>query len=1135
MAKLKLRTTILSKLSTLARTEGNLVITRDGETLYFDTDTKRFKISDFIDVADDNDRLAILAPNTEKMYYVLSTNAVWRYISGVWYEVTSTEDISDIISSLSNKADSNKAYLTDDSTSTDIADGDYIPLSSSANAKKKSTFSNFVAKIKAKLITDTYSGTSTTGMSGKAVKSAIDALDGTVSGSPSASKTLTAFSQTDGKVSATFGDINISKSQINDFPTIPTVNDATLNIQLNGTTVDSFTANASSNVTANIKAAVNNELNTEDLDTVKTPGFYVGKNGNTCTNKPSGVMQFGLYVVKLATSNNNYWKQTLVQPKTVADGGSKTYSRSQYNGTWTDWVEEKYTDTDTKVTQTDDTTSTSFLPLLIANSATSPEDATARKNTNLSYKPSTQELAVKNDKAYNTYPIIVNMSERDASTTGGQDIKVLQVKYKTHWVNTTEGTEGDVIRTTYPISVIGNDSDSAGNNHGIRLGSVNGTTIVGAGESCATYASAQKHYNDENLYLTADGSIVAEVGLANNSLTSKTKYSFGDNSSQFQNTIDQKKGTAKPTYLQLGNATSKDAEQTQVDGQWYNKNSYGVLRLYGQNTNYGQFYDNGYLTGNRYYYLPDKTGTLALTSDIIDEQVKLTEIADAYGSTVIRNIALTQGETTSDEVDELKKSSGLRMRLQTGRSASSTSAVTLMLGNSDTNHFGSIRFFNPANWINLSPSSLIAGDWGLELPCADGTLALQEDFDELGAKNLLNIRGIGRKNLGVTSTVNADGTITLNGTATGDGQAFIYNYPSIPLSWLASLRLSLKVLDGTYTHGSSSSPTNLYLVKNGSTFQSINIDLGDSLSSVSGVKQAVYDYGYTTEDGYLNLDGVMIFFRSGDVFNNLKIGLMLTLERFTNYYGFTAFRPFTKTNRELTLDSEKSVNWEEQNVLGAKNLIAFPYYNGFSRTTNNVTFNVDEKGWITVGGTQASANTAYNLVYDVPLANGTYTLSDGGVGTSNAYLSLVYYTGGSSTANYYDVGADGSVTFTANNWDKIRIRLYIKKNTTVNNLVFKPMLRLESIDDDTWTPYASTNYDLTMNKLSLSSVGTIENSATASRAYNVNEFMIWRGSLYRVKSAIASGATITASGSGANVTSTTLSAEIKAIRDALNI
>lgn len=54
----------------------------------------------------------------------------------------------------------------------------------------------------------------------KAVWSAIATLDGNLNNTtPGAGKTLTAFSQTDGKVSATFGDISITKSQISDFPT----------------------------------------------------------------------------------------------------------------------------------------------------------------------------------------------------------------------------------------------------------------------------------------------------------------------------------------------------------------------------------------------------------------------------------------------------------------------------------------------------------------------------------------------------------------------------------------------------------------------------------------------------------------------------------------------------------------------------------------------------------------------------------------------------------------------------------------------------------------------------------------------------------------------------------------------------
>lgn len=53
-----------------------------------------------------------------------------------------------------------------------------------------------------------------------------------------------------------------TKSEITDFPTIPTVNDATLTIQKNGTNVTTFTANASSNATANITVPTN----TSDLN-----------------------------------------------------------------------------------------------------------------------------------------------------------------------------------------------------------------------------------------------------------------------------------------------------------------------------------------------------------------------------------------------------------------------------------------------------------------------------------------------------------------------------------------------------------------------------------------------------------------------------------------------------------------------------------------------------------------------------------------------------------------------------------------------------------------------------------------------------------------------------------------------------
>lgn len=103
-------------------------------------------------------------------------------------------------------------YQTTDNLDTDINDSDYMPFYDiSTTTKKNSLWSNIKAKLKEYFDT-LYAVTSHTH----------------------------------------------SKSDIRDFPSIPTVNNATLTIQKNGTTVKSFTANASSNVTCNITTPVVN-------------------------------------------------------------------------------------------------------------------------------------------------------------------------------------------------------------------------------------------------------------------------------------------------------------------------------------------------------------------------------------------------------------------------------------------------------------------------------------------------------------------------------------------------------------------------------------------------------------------------------------------------------------------------------------------------------------------------------------------------------------------------------------------------------------------------------------------------------------------------------------------------------------
>ena len=104
------------------------------------------------------------------------------------------------------------------STGVDVADGDYLVVTDASNSAK-------VAKTKTMFDGSTTNtaltpkGTFEAFAKAGDITTAIQGLDGSITGTPGAGKTLTAFSETDGVVSATFGDISITKSQVSDFPT----------------------------------------------------------------------------------------------------------------------------------------------------------------------------------------------------------------------------------------------------------------------------------------------------------------------------------------------------------------------------------------------------------------------------------------------------------------------------------------------------------------------------------------------------------------------------------------------------------------------------------------------------------------------------------------------------------------------------------------------------------------------------------------------------------------------------------------------------------------------------------------------------------------------------------------------------
>lgn len=101
-------------------------------------------------------------------------------------------------------------------------------------------------------------------------------------------------------------------------PTIPTVNDATLTIQKNGTTVNTFTANASSNVTANITVPTKISDLTNDSNFVNTDLSNLTSTGANISNWSSNVSN-------CITEIPQDISATITNGHLIVNAGSKVY------------------------------------------------------------------------------------------------------------------------------------------------------------------------------------------------------------------------------------------------------------------------------------------------------------------------------------------------------------------------------------------------------------------------------------------------------------------------------------------------------------------------------------------------------------------------------------------------------------------------------------------------------------------------------------------------------------------------------------------------------------------------------------------------------------------------------------------
>lgn len=165
-------------------------------------------------------------------------------------------------------------------------------------------------------------------------------------------------------------------------------------------------------------------------------------------------------------------------------------------------------------------------------------------------------------------------------------------------------------------------------------------------------------------------------------------------------------------------------------------------------------------------------------------------------------------------------------------------------------------------------------------------------------------------------------------------------------------------------------------------------------------------------------------------------------------------------------DSEKDI-YAVMGKMGAKNLIPYPYYES-DHTESGITWTVNSDGSVTANGT-ATANSTFVFRHRGEQTkfiekNTSYIFSGCPSGGSNSTYSMAFFVKNqddSNIASGVDFG-DG-ITINMPNEDYYGIYAFARvfSGQTVSNLTFKPMLRLASITDDTYQPYAKTNKELT--------------------------------------------------------------------------
>ena len=308
----------------------------------------------------------------------------------------------------------------------------------------------------------------------------------------------------------------------------------------------------------------------------------------------------------------------------------------------------------------------------------------------------------------------------------------------------------------------------------------------------------------------------------------------------------------------------------------------------------------------------------------------------------------------------------------------------------------------------------------------------QSVMNVMGAKNLLiyPYAETTKTVNGITYTDNGDGSLTISGTATASDN-FMFSSKSKTQSLMDRLKGKKVILSGGVS-------------------QNIKVQLW-----YEGLANA---YADTTGDGVefvfpdvnVNWNIAIVVLNGTAISTPITIKPMLRLAEYTD----ATYEPYAQTNRQLTTDK---MSYYDNGILGAKN---FLISSGSTTTNNGITFTKNNDGTITANGTATAeaSFTVYNMSSESCPYNGYILNGCPSGGSASTYDLRVTDVTTSSSSDYGD--GDG-VEINVSATGKWQCLIIIRNGQTVNNIVFKPMIRLATDPDATYRQRAYTNIDLT--------------------------------------------------------------------------